>query len=96
MQLTEGTERPACWVHPALQVPWKEAVCICAQHLPCWHGGADLGKQSTRAFRAITALKQGTDTQPRGFKCLVPQTTYTLRQNVACKRRAEEEEKKTC
>jgi len=50
MQLTEGTERPACWVHPAFQVPWKEAVCICAQHLPCWHKGADLGKQSTRGF----------------------------------------------
>ena len=45
---------------------------------------------------AQSALKQGTDTHPRGFKCLVPQTTYTLRQHVACRRRAEEDEQKTC
>lgn len=78
VQLTEGTERPACWVHPALQVPWKEAVCICAQHLPCWHKGADSGKQSTGDFCASTALNQDTDTNQRCFECLVPQQMYTL------------------
>ena len=82
VQLTEGTERPACWVHPALQVPWKEAVCIYAQHLPCWHKGADLGRQSTRAVRTRTVPKQCTDTS-RGCECLMSQMIYTLGQNDA-------------
>ncbi len=102
VQLTEGTERPACWVHPALQVPWKEAVCIYAQHLPCWHKGAAQRcgpwHAKHRAFRARTVLKQCTDTST-GCEFLTSQIRYTLAPNEPerrCGRRTEEDQPKTC